>query len=97
MSKIAPHAGFDEFWTAFPKKKSKIYARKAWDTHRPDLQKVLDALAWQCREWAKDDPKYIPYPASWLNAGRWDDEPVRYVEPEPAPTYSEMKARGWTH
>lgn len=88
---------FDRFWSAYPRKVAKLAARKAWDKHKPDLQTVLDALAWQTREWARDDPRFIPHPASWLNAGRWDDEPTRRLEFERAPTYSEMKARGWTH
>lgn len=90
-----PASDFDQFWSAYPRRVAKIAARKAWEKHRPDLRTVLDALEWQTREWMKDDLKYIPYPASWLNAGRWDDEPVRYVEPERAPTFSEMKAKRW--
>lgn len=27
------------------------------------------------RDWQRDDGAYIPYPASWLNGRRWEDEP----------------------
>ena len=25
-------------------------------------------------QWQKDDGKFIPYPATWLNGRRWEDE-----------------------
>jgi hypothetical protein len=25
--------------------------------------------------WRKDGGQFVPYPASWLRAGQWDDEP----------------------
>ena len=27
------------------------------------------------RDWQREDGAYIPYPASWLNGRRWEDEP----------------------
>jgi hypothetical protein len=49
------------------------------------LQKVLNTLAElsASHEWRKDNGQFIPYPASWLNAGGWDDEaPTVSAEPE---------------
>ena len=69
---------FDQFWQAYPKKKSKGTAQKAWDKikDRPSLSHLLAALDAQKRsqDWLKDGGQFIPYPASWLNAGRWEDE-----------------------
>jgi len=31
-------------------------------------------LAKKSPEWTKDNGKYIPYPATWLNAKGWEDE-----------------------
>lgn len=67
------------FWRAFPKHVAKKEARRAWAQLAPDAETVdrmLATLAWQAQqpEWTKDGGQYIPYPASWLRAERWDDE-----------------------
>lgn len=70
---------FAEFWQAFPKRKNKGQAEKAWAKLQADqelLEVMLDALA-RARdtpEWRKDGGQYIPYPATWLNARGWEDE-----------------------
>lgn len=66
---------FDRFWERYPKKTAKIEAQKAWKKAKPDLQAVLDALAWQIksRQWMEG---YVPNPATYLNQGRWMDTPV---------------------
>jgi hypothetical protein len=74
--------GFARFWSAYPNKKAKGEARKAWAQLNPDdetVQKMLAALKWQARQptWLKDGGQYIPHPATWLRAERWDDEPTQ--------------------
>lgn len=69
---------FETFWAAYPKKKAKDDARRAWNKRKPDqalLDQMLAAIAVQSREsdWLKKDGQFIPYPATWLNAGRWTD------------------------
>lgn len=69
--------GFDEFWAAYPRKKNKEQARKAFKKLKGvKLQELLDAIERQkrSRDWTKDGGQYIPYPATWLNAGGWQDE-----------------------
>lgn len=68
---------FDRFWQAYPRKTAKGAALKAWRKHKPPVDRVLEALRWQTRsdEWAKDGGEFIPYPATYLNALRWEDEP----------------------
>jgi hypothetical protein len=71
---------FDQFWAAYPRKTGKEAARRAWTNRsniRPDLQTILDALAWQKQQdqWLRDGGAYVPHPATWLNQGRWSDEP----------------------
>jgi hypothetical protein len=49
------------------------------------LPKVLETLAAlkASGDWQKDNGQFIPHPASWLNAGGWDDElPAVDAEPE---------------
>ena len=72
--------GFDLFWTHYPRRVAKGAARKAWVKLQPDaaLQaRILDALTWQVRQphWLKDGGSFIPHPATWLRAERWEDEP----------------------
>jgi uncharacterized protein YdaU (DUF1376 family) len=68
---------FDIFWEAYPKKKKKEDARKAWNTTRPNIEVVLKALQWQKQspEWFKQAGQFIPYPASWIRSHAWEDEP----------------------
>ena len=73
-------AGFDRFWSAYPRHTDKERARKAFIKLAPNdelLQTILDAIAKQraSRQWS--DPQYIPHPSTWLNQKRWEDEPVQ--------------------
>ena len=73
---------FVTFWAAYPKKKNKGDAEKAWRSISPSsdlLASILEAVevAKRCDDWRKDGGKYIPYPASWLRAKGWEDEPPK--------------------
>ena len=70
--------GFDKFWEAYPNKKDKQKAMKAWAKHQPDIVNVLKALVTQkgSEQWKKDNGQYIPLPTTWLNGARWEDEVV---------------------
>jgi len=67
---------FDTFWSAYPVKKGKGAAEKSWQKLSPDLQTVIIAIEAQKQsdQWTKDKGKFIPYPATWLNQKRWEDE-----------------------
>lgn len=72
-------SAFALFWDAYPKKKAKANAQKAFNKINPDeklFSEIMDAvLLWsKSDEWKRDGGKFIPYPASWLNARRWEDE-----------------------
>ncbi len=70
---------FEQFWAAYPKKRSKGQAEKTWVKINPDEQ-LLEAIlarleqAKTSGDWVKDDGRYIPYPSTWLNAKGWEDE-----------------------
>ena len=73
---------FEQFWNAYPKnrRKKKEAARKAWRKLNPDLVlcRIMAAALErdkQSRDWLKENGAYIPYPSSWLNGRRWEDEP----------------------
>jgi len=70
---------FEDFWIAYPRRKNKGQAKKAWEKIKPDkslTEKILSAIdiAKQSEDWLKDGGKFIPYPATWLNAEGWEDE-----------------------
>jgi len=70
---------FDEFWSAYPKKRSKGQAEKTWVKIDPDeslLVAMLSGLekAKNSHEWTKEGGQYVPYPSTWLNAKGWEDE-----------------------
>lgn len=71
--------GFDTFWEAYPKHKGKDAAKKAFAKINPTeslLKEILTAVEAQKKthEWQKDNGQYIPYPATWLNGKRWEDD-----------------------
>ena len=68
---------FLEFWNLYPKKKKKKEALNAWLKVLPPIQPVLNAIGWQKQQqdWVKEDGKFIPHPATYINGHRWEDEP----------------------
>lgn len=75
--------GFDAFWSAYPLKKAKATAEKAWAKLKPsaDLQAaILSAIAAHklSADWMRDGGQYIPHPTTWLNQRRWEDEVTPY-------------------
>jgi hypothetical protein len=70
---------FDKFWKAYPRKVGKPAAWTAWKKayNTFDLSKLLAGLErWKATEqWQKEDGKFIPYPATFLNQRRWEDDP----------------------
>lgn len=67
--------GFHEFWLAYPTKTGKDRALSAWKKKKPNVDEVLNALKWQ-KESEKWQKGYIPNPATYINDGRWKDEPT---------------------
>jgi hypothetical protein len=83
-------AGFDDWYSIYPRKKQPQDAKKAFAKLMASGAITLDALMAKTRTFAagwanepKDRRKFIPYPASWLNAGGYDDEPEGEGEPAP--------------
>jgi hypothetical protein len=84
------HPLFQKFWSAYPKKRSKGQAEKAFNSINPDEQlvdKMLSTIerAKKSVDWMKEKGKFIPHPATWLNAKGWEDEETE----DPAPGVSE--------
>lgn len=72
-------AQWARFWAVYPLKVSKKDARVAWIQVNPDallVERMVQALAWQAPLWQQQGYG-TPYPATWLRAERWTDEPPR--------------------
>lgn len=75
----SPDDLFDEFWRLYPKKKSKLDAKKAWRQVKGHtiFEKIIKAVKMANSsdpQWKKNGGDYIPFPATWLRAGGWDNE-----------------------
>lgn len=65
---------FETFWKAYPKKKGKVPAEKAWKKVPAAIQgDVLAAMQQQARQ-DQQFQSYPPNASTWLNQERWKDE-----------------------
>lgn len=79
---LAPMVADDDplwarFWAFYPMRVAKKDARRAWAQLQPDAElvdRMVAALEWQAPLWERQGYG-MPYPASWLRAERWTDEP----------------------
>ena len=77
--------GFAEFYASYPRRLNRAEAEKAWIKLSPDealRTTIMAAVAAQKNsvQWRKDNGAFIPHPASWLNARRWEDEAVQPIK-----------------
>ncbi|MFA5378130.1 MAG: hypothetical protein WC455_20425 [Dehalococcoidia bacterium] len=76
---VEKNCEFLQFWAEYPKKTGKKAAFKAWINakDKPSNEVLIASLKLQKKseQWKKDNGQFIPLPATWLNQGRWDDEP----------------------
>lgn len=73
----SPKVGFEDFWRAYPRRVAKKDALKAWQKisaeHHGRIMQAIEANK-RSEQWKKDGGQFIPYPATWLNGERWEDE-----------------------
>lgn len=67
---------FAEFWKEYPKKSAKSEAQKAFKKVATEYESLMAGLLLHKNtdDWKKENGKFIPYPATWLNQRRWEDE-----------------------
>jgi len=78
---------FEAFWEKYPRKTAKQEAQKAFLKVKPDEQlfnRMLNAVELHklTRDWKKDNGQFIPYPATWLNQKRWEDDHSNALKPD---------------
>jgi hypothetical protein len=68
---------FDLFWKIYPLKVGKAAAKKAWDkaVTKADQDEIING-ALQYAQDPNRHPSYTAHPSTWLNAGRWSDDPL---------------------
>jgi len=71
--------GFEQFRTTYPKWVGTEKAEEAWKKARKKAttEEILGGLARTMGYITRDNGQYIPNPATWLNQGRWADEPTK--------------------
>ena len=68
---------FLQFWEIYPKKKGKGDAYKAYNKingGKPSFEIISASIETQKKSEQWQNKKYIPHPATWLNARGWEDE-----------------------
>ena len=68
---------FEEFYKSYPKHLKKVEVEKWFYKNKPDetlFKTIMTQLEKfkQTREWS--NTQYIPYPSTWLNQKRWEDQ-----------------------
>lgn len=81
---------FERFWEVYPRRVAKKLAEKALTKalRETTIESILDAVRKQRDSWT--DPKFIPHPNAWLDAGRWSDQ-VNGEAKRPLPSSEEME------
>jgi hypothetical protein len=73
-----PSDVFEEFWKVYPRHVAKTAARTKFLAIAKTVD--VDLVLAGARRFAEDpnlpETKYIPHPTTWLNGGRWDDDPL---------------------
>lgn len=78
LSIVSPLEAFADFWSVYPRKVGKQAAAAKFE----QLAKKVDVavIVAGARRFAADpnlpEPQFIPHPLTWLNQGRWEDEPL---------------------
>ena len=87
----------NRFWPHYPRKKAKEAARKAYGAIIKSGKASIADIELGAMRFAQErvgqDPKFTPYPATWLNDGGWADEP----EQTPSGAVRSNRRDGFSH
>ncbi len=77
---------FNQFWEAYPRKIGKKAAQTAFIAAKikaGQLPQIIQAVNASkiSEQWHREQGRYIPNPATWINQGRWLDEPAEMASP----------------
>jgi len=85
---------FERFWNVYPRKIGKAKAKEAFRQTKEPMDKLIRAVEAQKkgRDWTKENGKYIPAPAKWLEEERWKDDVSAAASEGFAPGPHELEA-----
>lgn len=72
---------FEKFYSFYPRKVKRQDVMKWFEKNKPSCElfsSMMHSLEQfrASKEWLEDGGKYIPYPSTWLNQRRWEDETI---------------------
>ena len=74
---IQPGDSFADFWLAYPRREGKQAALRSWQRAiRTTPASAIIAGAARYRDDVNRDPQFTAHASTWINAGRWEDEPL---------------------
>ena len=99
-SKNTPESLALAIYKSYPRKLAKKDAikaiLKAMENHSFDYLLGRTAKYAECtRQWPKSDLKFIPYPASWFNGERYEDEDSEWVKEAPVETFFQLSQKAF--
>jgi hypothetical protein len=70
---------FDDFWSAYPKKKERKKCAAIWERRELDdigemIVADVEARLLNDGKWIEEDGKFVPNPQTYLNGDRWEDD-----------------------
>jgi hypothetical protein len=86
---------FDFFWSIYPRRTGKQAAKASFEkaVKAVGLDKVMDGVRALANDPNLPAEQFIPNPATWLNQGRWDDDPYPAKHVDRKPTAAERTAQ----
>jgi hypothetical protein len=76
-TKAEEPVGFTSFWRVYPNKKAKPAALKAFNKAKvTDIDLILNHIDVMTRSEQWQNVQYIPFPATYLNQRRWEDDTI---------------------
>jgi hypothetical protein len=86
---------FDIFWSIYPRRTGKQAAKASFEkaVKAVGLDKVMDGVRTLANDPNLPAEQFIPNPATWLNQGRWDDDPYPAKHVDRKPTAAERTAQ----
>lgn len=93
---LIKQSGWEVFWSAYPRKVSKLRSRESFDKISVEnYPKIMSALEIQKTSEQWQNPRFIPHASTWLNQQRWEDEVVRETILTPMEVYAHECVKKW--
>ena len=88
---------FTEFWDAYPRKVRRDRALKAFASacRRASPAAIIAGAKRLAADPNLPPEQYIPHPATWLNGGGWDDDPLPARTPTRQTPHKKTEAEQW--